>query len=75
MAMRKLIITIDDDAEMISDWNALMIIASVVNLGRISHGDRYCLGTTFTEGYRVQADKTKTGTDTFRIWRNGNGKP
>ena len=65
--MKKIIITFDDEVE---DIEAIFAVESVVKQGRISmsnNGACYCFVTTFANGGMAYADKTKSGTDTFRI--------
>ena len=65
--MKKIIITFDDEVE---DIEAILAVESVIKQGRISmsnNGTCYCFVTTFANGGMAYADKTKSGTDTFRI--------
>ena len=50
----------------LNDMDALYYVNSVMNMGRIS-GECYCFVTTYESGIRVLADRTKTGTDVFRV--------
>jgi len=71
MATKKMIIHYDDvDPEI-----ALMRVMAVVKNGRVSDYSRcYCFVTTFTDQTMVIADRTKTGTDTFRVKLEEAGK-
>jgi hypothetical protein len=64
--MNKIIVT----GEGVSDSDALLYALKVVNGGLVSNGNKqYCYLTTFESGTRVYADKTKSGTHKFRVWR------
>lgn len=69
--MKKIIVTIDDDS--ITEADALVLISSVVGLGRQSRDNTcYCHICVFEqagETITVHAEITKTGTDTFRLWK------
>lgn len=63
--MSKIIITHEID----SDLEAIEHVKAVMNNGLISKNDtQYCYITTFSNKIRVYADKTKSGTHTFRVW-------
>ena len=63
--MSKIII----NSENISDAESLVYTLKVINEGKISkNNSQYCFITTFESGIKVYANKTKTGTYTFRIW-------
>jgi hypothetical protein len=65
--MKKIIITFDDE---VLDIEAVLAVESVIEQGRISenkNGPCYCFVTTFKNGGVSYADRTKSGTDTFRI--------
>ena len=64
--MSKIII----NSENISDAESLVYTLKVINEGKISkNNSQYCFITTFESGIKVYANKTKTGTYTFRIWK------
>ena len=66
--MSRMVITVDADD--VSDLNALYYALKVVQQGRVSeskNGPCYCFVTTFKNGVRVCAERTKNGTDTFRV--------
>ena len=64
--MSKIII----NSENISDAESLVYTLKVINEGKISkNNSQYCFLTTFESGIKVYANKTKTGTYTFRIWK------
>lgn len=64
---RRITITIDDD---ISDGESLDMIRRVVAGGRVSkNGTRYCYLTTWPGGRAAGAELTRTGADTFKVWR------
>jgi hypothetical protein len=64
---RRITITIDDG---IDDEEAIDLVHTVIEGGRISNYEtQYCYATTFRYGPIVYADKTRTGNDTFRVWR------
>lgn len=65
--MKKIIITFDEGIE---DIEATFAVTGVIKRGRISksrNGQCYCFLTTFTNNTRCFAERTKNGTDTFRI--------
>ena len=62
--MRRLIVNVRDGT---TDVAALAIVLRVIEGGRISYGDRYCLCTVGTGGLVVYADKTRTGNDVFSV--------
>jgi hypothetical protein len=64
--MSKITIT----SEGITDKEALHYVLSVVDDGFVSNDNtQYCFMTSFTDGAKVYADKTKSGTHTFRVWK------
>jgi hypothetical protein len=64
--MSKIIVTTDG----VTDQEALYYALKVVNDGFVSNDNtQYCFLTTFKNGARVYADKTKSGTHTFRVWK------
>jgi hypothetical protein len=69
----KIIITSETDC---SDEEAIATISSVIAMGLISgehtvRGKQYCYLTSFGE-YMVSADKLKSGTHKFTIWKQKN---
>jgi hypothetical protein len=68
--MKRLILNID---ESVSEEDALRYVVKVVQEGRISetkNGKQFCFYTVFNENCHVSATKSKTGTETFKIWKN-----
>jgi hypothetical protein len=62
--MSKLIIKNESAAD---DMNALWLVLQVVKGGRVSnHGKQYCY-VSLTDKYEILADRTKTGSDVFRL--------
>lgn len=54
----------------VTDQQAFTYVHSVVIDGLVSKDNTcYCYITTFTNGVVVQAELTKTGTHTFRVFR------
>jgi photosystem II stability/assembly factor-like uncharacterized protein len=52
---------------------ALDRVKQVIDGGLVSvgtYGAQYCFVTTWNDGVRVYADKTKNGTHTFKVWEN-----
>lgn len=66
--MREIRIKIYDD---ISDLDAIMDVAKVIKMGRISQG-KYCFGTMFIDGTEVHTEKY-TKTDMFKVCKSRNG--
>jgi hypothetical protein len=67
--MSKLII----QAEGLGDIEAVWRVAVVVKDGLISNGangEQYCFAATFSDGTTVYANKTKSGTHSFRVIRS-----
>lgn len=65
--MTKIIIYADGG---VSDGMALTYALKVINNGKISNNNtQYCHITKFESGYFVYADKTKSETHTFRVWK------
>lgn len=67
--MPKMTTTIDDTVD---DLTAAYAVLKVVQQGRISenkNGRCYCFVTTFKNGVKVFADRTKSGTDTFKVMK------
>ena len=65
--MPRMIVTIDDTVD---DLTAAYAVLKVIQQGKISeskNGRCYCFVTTFKNGVRVYAERTKTGADTFRV--------
>lgn len=65
--MPRMVITIDDTVD---DLTAAYCVLKVIEQGKISeskNGRCYCFVTTFKNGVRVYAERTKTGADTFRV--------
>ena len=62
--MRRLIVNICDGT---TDAAALAIVLRVIEGGRISYGDRYCLCTVEASGLVVYAGKTRTGNYVFSV--------
>lgn len=51
---------------------ALEKVKSVIADGFVSkgrYGDQYCFASVGLDGVRVEADKTKNGTHSFRVWK------
>lgn len=71
--MSKLII---HTGEGVSDALALRLVRKVVEGGRVSAGDKcYCFVTVLNTEQgeaRVYADRTRGGSDTFRVWKAAN---
>lgn len=67
--MKRIIINHDDN---VSINEAILTVYEVIKIGRISgiNKDIFCYCTTFKDGTHVFANKTKNGTDTFRVERN-----
>lgn len=67
--MGKIIITYDG----VTENDAVYLVGQVINEGRISRNDTtYCCASRFGvngKAVMVLADKTKNGTDTFRVYR------
>jgi len=58
------------NSECIDDSSALTYVLKVILQGKISNeGTQYCYITQFESGHKVYADKTKSGTYTFRVWK------
>lgn len=56
----------DDDTEA---WDAMLKVSQVISSGLVSNNDtQYCYVTVFESGINVYADKTKSGTHTFKVW-------
>jgi hypothetical protein len=69
MRGRRIIITINN--ENISDFDALMSVAAVVQGGRISdEGKAYCYCSAWDNGDTVYSEKLKSGTDKFFVTNN-----
>ena len=67
--MNKIFITVFGD---LTEAQALYRCANVASEGRISqsaNGPCYAFVTTFENGIKVYAERTKAGTDTFRVWK------
>lgn len=65
--MNKIIITSDG----LSDIEALACVINVVNEGKVSNKNtQYCFVTKFTNGCIVYAEATKSGTNTFKVWKD-----
>lgn len=65
--MGKFIIEFDDEIE---SFEALDSVATVVLIGYISKGNtQYCLGSRMENGIEVHADKLKSGTHKFRVYK------
>ena len=64
--MSKIII----NAEGVTDDMALHLVGDVIKQGKISNDNsQYCYVSIFNDGHRVYADKTKSGTYTFKVWK------
>ena len=66
----KIIIEADDD---ISTIEVLWAVMMVVKQGRISesrNGPCFAFANRFTNGNSVYADRTPTGTDTFKVYKS-----
>ncbi len=67
--MRRININIKEDD--VSDEQAISLVSSVINLGKISaDGEKYCYVTVFDDGITVLAERTRAGNETFTITRN-----
>ena len=65
--MRKFIIEFDDEIE---PHEALVSVINVVLVGLIAKGNtQYCLGSRMKNGTEVYADKLKSGTHKFRVYK------
>lgn len=66
--MSRIIINYDDD---IPDENAIHYVEAVISMGRCSglNEEKYCCVSKFKDGTIVVADRTKTGTDVFRLYQ------
>ena len=56
----------------VTDAEAIDKVKDVISEGRISEyksGKGYCAVTKYSDGIIVDCDKTKTGTDVFRVFR------
>lgn len=65
----KIIIECKDE---INHITALSMVKEVIDGGLVSkgrYGEQYCFATVWTDGARVEADKTKNGTHSFRVWK------
>lgn len=64
--MSRIIINYDDNVDI---KDAMLTVLEVTEMGRISDcGNSFCLATKFLNGIRVLADRTKNGTDTFKVF-------
>ena len=64
----KIIIKCTDD---VKHQAALSMVKEVIDGGLVSkgkYGEQYCFVTTWPDGVRVSADKTKNGTHVFNVW-------
>lgn len=67
--MPRMTITIDDTVD---DLTAAWAVTNVIKQGRISenkNGRCYCFVTIFKNDVKVYADRTKSGTDTFKVMK------
>jgi len=65
--MRRINISVEEG---ITDEEAAASILAVIRQGRISNDEKsYCYVTTLSNKITVAADLTRTGNDTFRVWR------
>lgn len=66
--MSRIIINYDDD---IPDANAIHYVDAVISMGRCSglNEESYCLCSKFRDGTLVIADRTKAGTDVFKVFK------
>lgn len=68
--MSRIIINYDDD---IPDLNAIHYVNCVMSMGRCSgtNEENYCFVSKFKDDTIVIADRTKTGTDVFKVFKRG----
>ena len=55
----------------IKPLTAMGKVMEVIHDGFVSkgtYGEQYCFVTTWSDGVRVSADKTKNGTHVFNVW-------
>ena len=66
--MSRIIINYDDD---IPDANAIHYVELVISMGRCSgvNEECYCFVSKFKDGTMVIADRTKAGTDVFKVFK------
>ena len=65
--MSKIIINADGVSEAV----AFAYVLRVIEGGKVSNNnEQYCYITKFWNGHTVYADKTKTGTYTFRVYKS-----
>lgn len=66
--MSRIIINYDDD---IPDANAIHYVELVISMGRCSgvNEECYCRASGFRDGTVVIADRTKAGTDVFKVFK------
>jgi hypothetical protein len=64
---RRITITVYDDS--IADDKAIEKVWQVIRGGRISYGNRYCLASVWNGDIAVYADKSRTGQDVFRVFK------
>ncbi|MBQ2396760.1 MAG: hypothetical protein II304_07010 [Bacteroidales bacterium] len=69
--MSRIIINYDDD---IPDANAIHYVDAVISMGRCSgvNEESYCFVSKFRDGTMVIADRTKAGTDVFKMFKEKN---
>ena len=72
--MKRLILNIDDNmTEEAALWYALQV-AKGGKVSETSKGKQFCFHTVFGGSRHVSVTKSKTGTETFNIWKKDNTK-
>jgi hypothetical protein len=64
------------NADGVTDEMAVYLVGEVIKQGKVSNANsQYCYVSVFSDGHKVYADKTKSETFTFKVWKNETAKP